>query len=259
MRGRKAGRVGPDGHSGQMRPRCALEGVTGGGGTSLPLLSPAHRLVGDGCWELPDLRCPHPHSLGRTGVPSQGEPGTPTRPALCPGVFPPGRGSALRSRSGALCPPRPPGVVLLGHSGAWLCTPAAPPLCYTWAWTHDVWAPGPGGPPQGQELQEGQPPEDWTEGGASDLRMGPPGPTCTWSCLLGAAAGAAQAGSRVTPHLASFWKAGVPGPQEIHVSVCRGREFPPEGCSSPEPCAHECGLTGDKAFVEIIKTSVTGQ
>ena len=53
-------------------------------------------------------------------------------------------------------------------------------------------------------------------------------------------ASAAQAGSRVTPHLASIRKAGVPGAQEIHVSVCGGF------------------LTGDKAFVEIIKTSVKG-
>ena len=58
--------------------------------------------MGAGRWELPDLQCLHPCSLGGTGVSSQGEVGAPTRPALCPGVFPPGRGSGLRSRSGAV-------------------------------------------------------------------------------------------------------------------------------------------------------------
>ena len=39
-----------------------------------------------------------------------------------------------------------------------------------------MWVLSPGVPPQGQELREQQPPEDWTEGGTSDVRMRPPGP-----------------------------------------------------------------------------------
>ena len=152
-----------------------------------------HRLSGDGRWELPDLQCLHPCSLGRTGVSSQGELGTPTRPALCPGVCSPGRGSGLKSGSGALC--RPGLQVWSSWATAALdSVPCSPALCCTW--TRDTRVRG--RLPRVRSSVRGSHPRTALKGASLKSGWAPPGPPARGPASSGPrdAAGAALPRSR---------------------------------------------------------------